>query len=83
MRDQEINSKMYVKVLSEHMNYPITSKEMEDRTRQRKKSLTSMLVYRLSYDCDCCGRVAANECEEYKYIMRDYRPGLNFQAFFS
>ena len=35
---QRINTAVYVKVLSEHMNFPLSvrpSKEMGDRTRQR------------------------------------------------
>ena len=44
MIDQRINSAVYVKVLSEPMNFLLSvspSKEMGDRKRQRKKRMTS------------------------------------------
>ena len=65
MTDQRINSVVYVKVLSEPMEIPLSvspGKEMGDHTRQRKKSPNSAeiehtasrfdhpLLYRLSYE---------------------------------
>ena len=44
MMGQRINSVVYVVVLSEPLNFPLSvspSKEMEDHTRQRKESPTS------------------------------------------
>ena len=64
MMDQRINSVVYVQVLTEPMKFLVrvsSSKEMEDCSRQRRKSLTSAgiepttsgfdrpLLYRLSY----------------------------------
>ena len=56
--DQGISSAVYVVVLSEPMNFPVSispSKKMGDHTRQRKKSLTSVgiepLASRFDHHC--------------------------------